>query len=69
MCDHLIDWDSAKVLDKEQEWHARKVKEALHISRQGCKHPLMNKDSGWAMSVIWKKKSRCRECGVLCGQV
>ena len=55
MCDHLIGWDSAKVLDKEQEWHARKVKEALHISRQGCKHPLMNKDSGWAMSVIWKQ--------------
>ena len=55
MCDHLIGRDSAKVLDKEQEWHARKVKEALHISRQGCKHPLMNEDSGWAMSVIWKQ--------------
>ena len=33
--DHRINWDGARVLDREQAWRPRKIKEALHIVRQG----------------------------------
>ena len=41
------------VLDMEQIWRTRKIKEALHIAQQGCKLPLMNKDSGRCVTKIW----------------
>ena len=53
-CDHRIDWDGAIVLDVEQAWRTRKIKEALHIAQQGSERPLMNKDNGWYISNIWR---------------
>ena len=29
---HAIDWENRKVIQKEQQWHSRKVKEALLVS-------------------------------------
>ena len=53
-CDHRIDWDGAIVLDVEQAWRMRKIKEALHIAQQGSERSLMNKDNGWYISNIWR---------------
>ena len=57
-CDHRIDWGGAAVLGTEQRWRERKVKEALHISRQKNHGPVMNKDSGWALSAVWHEQMR-----------
>ena len=29
--DHRIDWNQSTVIDREQQWHRRRLKEALHI--------------------------------------
>lgn len=50
MEDHAIDWEGAKILDREQGWHARKVKEALFIKKT---MPEMNKDKGMELSAAW----------------
>ena len=50
--DHRINWDGARVLDVEQAWRPRKIKETLHIARQRCEWPLMNKDGGWSVAKI-----------------
>ena len=49
-----IDWVGAMVLDVEQAWRTRKIKEALQIAQQGSERPLMNKDDGWYISNIWR---------------
>ena len=40
---HDIDWDGVKVLDKEDNWFKRGVKEAIQIRRTGSD---LNKDKG-----------------------
>ena len=47
---HKIDWAPAKVIDSAKTTQARKVKEALHITR---KAPKMNKDQGMILSASW----------------
>ena len=39
---HIIDWESAKIVDKEREFRARGIKEAIHIR----KVPNLNRDEG-----------------------
>ena len=39
---HLIDWESAKIVDKERENQARGIKEAIYIR----KIPNLNRDEG-----------------------
>ena len=31
--DHRIDWEGSTVIDKECNWHRRRIKEAMHIKR------------------------------------
>ena len=45
---------SRMVLDVEQAWRTRKIKETLHIAQQGSERPLMNKVNGWYISNIWR---------------
>ena len=47
---HSIAWDSAIVVCREEEWHPRKMKEALYIN---MKDPAMNKDKGMELSPAW----------------
>ena len=47
---HTIQWGDAEVLDKEQNWSKRKLKEALHIREE--KDP-MNLDQGRLLNTIW----------------
>ena len=49
-----ISWESAKVLCQEQRWDTGKVKEALLISRAAGLGPMMNKVSGWRVSLAWQ---------------
>ena len=46
---HRIDWDNAKILEKEQNWKRRKLKESLHIRR----HHNFNLDQGFSLSHVW----------------
>ena len=48
---HNINWENLKVIQKEQRWHNRKVKETLLIN---CRKPAMNKDVGLELSVACK---------------
>ena len=57
-CSHQISWESVKVLCHEQRWDARKVKEAMLISRAAGLGPIMNKDSGWRISPAWQAMFR-----------
>ena len=47
--DDRIDWDQSTVIDREQKWHTRRLKEALHIRT----HNNFNQDQGLAISPIW----------------
>ena len=47
---HNIDWDSTKVLDREQHYYKRKVKEAIHIWQQ---RPSLNRDAGLDLPSIY----------------
>ena len=40
-----------KVIQKEQWWHNRKVKDALLVN---CMKPALNTDIGLELSVAWK---------------
>ena len=48
---HDIDKENLKVIQKEQQWQNRKVKEAL---LNNCRKPAMNKDVGLELSIAWK---------------
>lgn len=50
---HVIDWEKASVMDQEQDWTCRKIKEALHISLVKSATPVMNKDDGRKISKVW----------------
>ena len=47
---HSVSMDNLKVLDREQEWMKRKVKEAIHIKQRA---PTMNRDQGYQLSPIY----------------
>ena len=47
---HSITWDRTIVVCREQEWHPRKMKEALYIN---MKDPALNKDKGMELSHAW----------------
>ena len=49
---HVINWESAKIVKKESDWFARGVKEAITI----CQHKKnMNRDEGrFFLSPIYK---------------
>ena len=51
---HSIAWDKAQVIDYEQRWGARKIKESLHIKRERANRQLMNRDGGLAFSRVWQ---------------
>ena len=49
---HTIDWDNVSVLDRENDWYRRGVREAIHIERTNStlnkgqgRHNLMTKSS------------------------
>ena len=46
---------SAEVIDYEQKWGARKIKESLHIKSERADCQLMNRDGGLAISAIWQQ--------------
>ena len=48
--EHSINWSSARVLHREQNWHRRKLLEALQISNS---KPNMNLDSGLRLNTLW----------------
>ena len=48
--EHSINWSSARVLHREQNWHRRKLLEALKISNT---KPNMNLDSGLRLNTLW----------------
>lgn len=47
---HNIDWGSTRVVDREQDFFARKVREAIHIR---MKQPTMNRDGGLDIPHIY----------------
>ena len=50
-CDHVIDWEGAKVIDSESDRYRRWIKEAIWIKR---KSPTMNRDEGaYQLSHVW----------------
>ena len=53
--DHEIAWGSAEVIDYEQKWGARKIKESLHIKSERADYQLLNRDGGLTISAIWQQ--------------
>ena len=43
---HSESMNNIKVLNRDQEWHRRKVKEAIYIKQQGS---TMNRDQGYKL--------------------
>ena len=46
---HVIDWEGAKIIDKEGDQKTRQIKKAIHIRLQGAG---INRDEG-AHSLPW----------------
>ena len=47
---HSVSKNNIRVLSREQEWHRRKVKEAIYIKQHG---PTMNRDQGYQLPPIY----------------
>ena len=47
---HSIDWAKAEIIDKEQNWCKRRVKEALYIKEMKAQ---MNLDQGLTLNNVW----------------
>ena len=47
---HEIDWEGAKILERESDWRMRKTKEAIRIRTEGA---VMNRDQGTFLSGIY----------------
>ena len=47
---HSVSKKNIRVLSREQEWHKRKVKEAIYIKQHG---PTMNRDQGYKIPPIY----------------
>ena len=48
--EHFVSKNNITVLSREQEWHRRKVKEAIYIKQQG---PTMNRDQRYQLPPIY----------------
>ena len=46
---HSIDWDNARIIDREQKWKKRRIKESLYIRMK----ENYNLDSGITLSHVW----------------
>ena len=53
---HDIDWDSTEVIDQEENWRKRKIKEALHIRSVNAPMNLYL-DQGYQLNSIWSALS------------
>ena len=49
---HTVSMTNAKILGKEENWKARKIKEAIKIRTQ---RPLLNRDSGIQLSPVYDR--------------
>ena len=47
---HEIDWEGAKIFERESDWRMRKTKEAIRIRTEGA---VMNRDQGTFLSGIY----------------
>ena len=47
---HQLDWNSAKVVNREKRWRSRNVKEALWFQNTEC---TLNRDKGWEIDPLW----------------
>ena len=47
---HSVSKNNVRVLSREQEWHRRKIKEAICINQQG---PTMNRNQGYQLPPIY----------------
>lgn len=49
---HSVSLENTKILEREQDWMRRKVKEAIHIKQQ---KPTMNRDQGYQLPAIYNR--------------
>ena len=47
---HSVSMENTKILEREQDWLRRKVKESIHIRQ---KQPSMNRDQGYQLPAIY----------------
>ena len=47
---HSVSKNNVRVLSREQEWHRRKIKEAIYIKQQG---PTINRDQRYQLPHIY----------------
>ena len=47
---HTINWQEAKILEREDNWERRRLLEALVIQQR---RPLMNLDAGLILDPLW----------------
>ena len=48
--DHIINWEEAHLIASIDQWHPRRIREALEI----YKHPTVPQDIGFSISDIWQ---------------
>ena len=47
--DHIIDWNNAKIVRREERWKERKILESIYIKSNSA----FNLDSGVPLDQIW----------------
>ena len=46
---HSIEWENARIIDREQNWKQKRIKESLYIRNKDN----YNLDSGLTLSHVW----------------
>ena len=50
---HLMNFDDVSVLDREDNWIRRKVKESVHVRKLSPGIPMNQDDGGYELSNVW----------------
>ena len=50
---HVMNWDSTKIIDREDNKKRRWIKEAIHVRKHGAQNTMNRDEGGYELSHIW----------------
>ena len=50
---HIMNWDSTKIIDRESNRKRRWIKEAIHVRKRGAQNTMNRDEGGYELSHVW----------------